>query len=119
MKNNNKAKERRASERHPVSNSSAVVLNPNAVISFEVLDICAGGLSFSYNPTGSKALSGQAIMDYLGEEKVFTDIPIEIASDTQISETQPQEGIPHLRRCGVKFSKPMPPDTLNKLLNKE
>lgn len=103
--------ERRICTRHPIRDSSAVMLSPDDIISFSILDISESGMSFSYNGRGlNSKLKDSAVLAFFGERVGASNIPVTIISDTEIDlknvwipEDMGGAAIPYLRRCGVEF----------------
>ena len=103
--------ERRVFPRHPIRDSSTVMLTPDQIISFRVLDISKSGLAFCYNGKGVDGRSmGKAVLDLFGETVGALDLPVKIVFDTQFdyhdvmsTYEETDEEIPYLRRCGIEF----------------
>jgi c-di-GMP-binding flagellar brake protein YcgR len=103
--------DRRAFPRHQIRDSSTVMLTPDKIISFRVLDISKSGLSFCYNGNGVDSRSmGKAVLDFFGEKIGVLDLPVRIVFDTQLDhagawfmDEETEAEIPYLRRCGIEF----------------
>lgn len=106
-KSNNKL-ERRIHPRYPVNDSGAVMISPNCIISYGLLDISLTGLAFTYNgKQAERWIDKKCTMDFFSEDFSLKGIPIIIISDRRLREDEiPQESreaVPVLRRCGVHF----------------
>jgi hypothetical protein len=108
---NTRVQDNRLFTRYPTKESCAVMLTPGHIISFCILDISKSGLAFCYDGrvNESKMLSNVAVTLFT-EDDISPDIPVQIISDTEISEENLNP--PHaksiaynryLRRCGLKF----------------
>jgi len=103
--------ERRAFPRHPIRDSSAVMLSPDAIISFRILDISKTGMAFCYNGRKLESkVKDKAFIAFFGENALATDIPVRIIFDKEIDKKnvwfyneEVATEIPYLRRCGIKF----------------
>ena len=103
--------DRRAFPRHQISDSSTVMLSPDQIISFRVLDISKSGLAFCYNGKGvDSRIMGKAVLDFFGEKVGALDLPVKIVFDTEFDhggvlfmDGETDEEIPYLRRCGIEF----------------
>lgn len=104
-------KERRTEERHPVKDNSAVMLIPENIISYTLLDISESGVAFAYNGPGVEiSLKAGGTIELFGEEVGLSDIKVKIISDSQLDKNDAvfdnqEQGaeIPYLRRCGLQF----------------
>jgi c-di-GMP-binding flagellar brake protein YcgR len=103
--------ERRAFPRYPIRDSSAVMLSPDAIISFRILDISKTGMAFCYNGRKLESKSmDKAFIAFFGEHVLATDIPVRIVFDKEIDKAnvwfynkEAAADFPYLRRCGIKF----------------
>jgi hypothetical protein len=113
IKNQNRD-ERRNHPRHQNNDSSAVMLLPDSIISFCILDISQNGLAFCYNGTGlDSKLADNAFVAFYGENGGAANIPVKIISDIEFAKEDIKPDfkddsaeIPYLRRCAVKFDSP-------------
>ncbi len=108
MSQKNNKLERRTHPRYPVSDSGAVMISPNCIISYGLLDISQTGLSFAYNgKQAERWIDKKCTMDFFSEDFSLKGIPIIIVSDRLLREDEiPQEtreAVFTLRRCGVHF----------------
>ena len=95
-----KFKERRRCERYKMLNSPSVMIYPERVLSYNVLDVSHTGLAFSY--IGWDELPIEEIkIDFfdLDRELFFENIQAKVISDILLKEKQK-----NLRRCSVEFS---------------
>jgi c-di-GMP-binding flagellar brake protein YcgR len=104
---NNKL-ERRGHPRYPVNDSGAVMISPNCIISYSLLDISETGLAFTYNGRQAERwIDKKCTLDFFSEDFSLKGVPIIVVSDRQIMETEIPRGEgepnPSLRRCGVHF----------------
>lgn len=94
--------ERRRFRRFHVPQGAFILCPPNSHLSYHILDISKGGLSFSY-------LDGERGLDQASELDIFccdsefclTDLPFATVSDVRLPVSQ-TDGVPLFRR-GVKF----------------
>jgi hypothetical protein len=108
--------ERRGKVRYPVKDSSAVLLSPDNIISYALLDISESGLAFAYNGPGTEVtLMSSGQIDLFGEVILVSDMKIKIISDTPMTSDDISESPPYLRRCGVQFVKM--PSKQNKIIS--
>ncbi len=104
--------ERRSEVRYPINDSSAVLLSPDNIISYALLDISESGLAFAYNGPGTEVrLKGHGKIDLFGDILAMDDMEVKIISDRMLT---PDDAICeecvevdssnyYLRRCGVQF----------------
>lgn len=100
--------ERRNHPRFPVSDSGAVMISPNCIISYGLLDISQTGLAFTYNGRQAERwIDKKCTMDFFSEDFSLKGVPIIIVSDRLLKEDEiPEENrdaVSTLRRCGVHF----------------
>jgi len=92
-----KFKERRKQKRFNINNRSTVLVFPNIVLSYGVLDVSDSGLAFSY--AGWERWPKEGIkMDILDQDFFLENIAAKVINDVQLS-----KGSKKLRRCGVEF----------------
>jgi c-di-GMP-binding flagellar brake protein YcgR len=108
MPQQNNKLERRIHPRYPVSDSGAVMISPNCIISYGLLDISQTGLAFTYNgKQAERWIDKKCTMDFFSEDFSLKGVPIIIISDRLLREDEiPQdnrEAVSTLRRCGVHF----------------
>ena len=105
--------DRRVFPRHPVRDSSAVMLSPDKVVSFSILDISKSGMAFSYNGIKLESkLQDEAFVDFFGDNGGGAEgLPVRIISDTELDKKNvwllnEQAGVetPYLMRCGLEFA---------------
>jgi len=104
--------ERRRKVRYSVKDSSAVLLSPDNIISYSLLDISASGLAFAYNGPGTEVrLQSHGQVELFGEVLLVSGLKIKIISDSLLSadniclreDVENKIAFPYLRRCGVEF----------------
>jgi hypothetical protein len=105
--------ERRKHQRYLIENNEAVneavVISPNSIISFCMLDVSRAGLAFCYSGSeAEKWLGKECLLDFLGEDFSMQNIPVRIIDDLpfdpdNLPASAWQEEVPILRRCGVQF----------------
>lgn len=109
MNKKNNTQERRMRRRFSVEDSGAVMVSPNSIISYCLLDISESGLAFSYNGTKAEKWIGKnCFLDFFGEDFSLENIPVKIISDNQLNPADlpprvKEELAPSLRRCGIQF----------------
>ncbi len=105
--------ERRRKARYPVKDSSAVLLSPDNIISYSLLDISASGLAFTYNGPGTEVkIQSHGHVELFGEVMLVSDLKIKIISDSSLAtddiclreDVEGKIAFPYLRRCGVEFA---------------
>jgi hypothetical protein len=101
--------DRRKHQRYPIKKNEAVVVSPNSIISFCILDVSRIGLAFCYNGFEAEKWKGKkCLLDFLGENFSMENVPVRIIDDLPFApDNLPgifKEGVaPSLRRCGVQF----------------
>ncbi len=115
--NNSECHEKRSSTRYLSEDSSAVMLTPDNIISFCILDISKSGMAFCYDGKGlDRNLPENQVITFFTEGNVSSEISVQIISDTELDEETFSHLVkenrslkPYLRRCGIKF-KPLSQD---------
>ncbi len=111
--------ERREKTRYPVRDSSAVLLSPENIVSYALLDISESGLAFAYNGPGTEVtLDSNGRIDLFGEVILVSEMKIKIISDKPLAKEDISRYLAgdgntnaydcgdtalYLRRCGVQF----------------
>ena len=103
--------DKRSFPRYQTADSSALMLMPGNIVSYNLLNISRSGLSFCYYGESMKGEASQkAIVTLFPENAGSSDISVEVIYDTELnteSLSRPSEKgnpiFPYLRRCGVKF----------------
>jgi c-di-GMP-binding flagellar brake protein YcgR len=101
--------ERRKHQRYPIQKNETVVVSPNTIVSFCLLDVSRLGLAFCYNGSEAEKWKGKkCLLDFLGDNFSMENAKVQIIEDQPFDPDKLpsffQEGvIPSLRRCGVKF----------------
>jgi c-di-GMP-binding flagellar brake protein YcgR len=97
--------ERREHKRFHLSNRALVVLRPYYTKLGRVVDVSAGGLSFTYLESNQSSQESFEL-DVLSED--FTarvrEIPFEVVSEQDEKKAPFSAGSTTMKRCGVKFS---------------
>ena len=105
-----KKHDQRLAPRFTTTDSGAVMVLHNLILSHNLLDISNKGLAFSYSiGFGHVDWIGEELeIDLLGEGFIISEIPVRIISDIPFGYFEmgkPSNGERrHLRRCGVQFS---------------
>lgn len=90
--------ERRKHPRYGVTEETALVAAPRVVLSDNLIDISAGGLSFSYGEEVHFQVGERVEIEILRNDIAIEGIPATIVDDTKFP-PDPR----YLRRCGVQF----------------
>lgn len=114
---NSECHEKRSSTRYLSEDSSAVMLTPDNIISFCILDISTSGMAFCYNGKGlDRNLPENQVVTFFTEGNLSSEFPVQIISDTELDEEtfsrlveENKSTKSYLRRCGIKF-KPLSQD---------
>ncbi len=95
--------ENRSFTRYPANDSSAVLLTPGDIISYDVMDISKSGMAFCYTGNAINRVMNRTAVTLFGDSGSFS-IAVQVISDTELKEAGGwAEEEPYLRRCGVKF----------------
>ena len=105
-----KKHDQRLAPRFTTTDSGAVLISQNLIVSHSLLDVSERGLAFSYsNGFGHENWIGEEReIDLFGEDFLILDIPVRIISDRpfgcfEMGKSLNVEKL-NLRRCGVQFS---------------
>ena len=115
-----KKHDQRLAPRFTITDSGAVLVSPNLIVSHSLLDISEKGLAFSYSVIfGHENWIGEERkIDLFGEDFFIVDVPVRIIFDRLFDYFDMGESFnvnkPHLRRCGVQFS-PLNPKQKNQI----
>ena len=96
--------------RFTTTDSGAVMVYQNLILSHSLLDVSKRGLAFSYSiGFGNENWIGkEREIDFFWEDFIIADVPVRIISDKPFGyiegDESVNEGKRHLRRCGVQFS---------------
>ncbi len=97
-------REKRAYPRSRPKGRSSLVLLPDNIVSYSILDISEHGVAFSYDEVGIEdRLHENAKIDFFGQTFGLTGISVRIVSDCSINLVNKDDDIPDLRRCGLEF----------------
>ena len=115
-----KKHDQRLAPRFTITDSGAVLVSQNLIVSHSLLDVSERGLAFSYsNSFGHENWIGkEREIDLLGEDFFIVDVPVRIISDRPFGYFEMGDFFNveklHLRRCGVQFS-PLNPKQKNQI----
>lgn len=102
--------EQRLTPRFKTTDTCAVLIAQNHVVSHNLLDVGKGGLAFSYSKSGDDDdwVGEKRDIDLFGEGFFIANMPVRIVSDEIFNYPDVDEpshtGKLLLRRCGVQFA---------------
>lgn len=92
------SKERRTHPRVDAEEETAILTGPKLILSDNLIDISAGGLSFSYEDQKPFHMGVWVQLDIIRDDIVIEEIPAKIIDDIEMPYSPKFS-----RRCGVKF----------------
>lgn len=91
-------RERRKHPRYGAKEETALLAAPRVILSDNLIDISAGGLSFSYGEEVHFQVGEMVKIEIIRNDIAIEEIPAKIVDDTEFP-PDPK----YLRRCGVEF----------------
>ena len=101
--------DRRRAPRFEITSSGAVHVPQELVVSYDLLDISEGGLSFIYrNKSDHENWVGEEReIDLFGESFFISDLSVKVVSDKTFNQCNVEKPLntktSHLHRCGMQF----------------